>query len=365
MTFFQPRQSAQTTQTAFSPDLQPWVEKYRPKSMDNISSQEQVVQVLKKSLESHNLPHLLFYGPPGTGKTSTILALARELYGPELMKTRVLELNASDERGIQIVREKVKNFARVAVSQRYICPNSTLISLKLTFDFGCTRSGYPCPPYKIIILDEADSMTADAQSALRRTMETYSKITRFCLVCNYVSRIIEPLASRCAKFRFKPLDILNTTARIQEICTKENVTIQPEAVTALISASEGDLRKAIMFLQSAYRLHKHEAITPASVREIAGVIPEPVIDKLVATWQTTDFAQISQVVGEVIASGFSATQIVSQLHDRLIADEFLTTKQKAKIAMHLGDVDKYLVDGADEHLQVLGLMIKAAQVTAH
>ncbi len=213
---------------------QPWTEKYRPRSVDEVSYQEEVVATLQRALQSANLPHLLFYGPPGTGKTSTALAIARQLFGPELARSRVLELNASDERGINVVRTKVKTFASAAV--------------------GLPAPGYPCPPFKLLILDEADSMTADAQNALRRTMEATSRVTRFVFICNYVSRIIEPLASRCAKFRFRPLPAAVTGARLAEICAAENVTLGPGAADALAAVSRGDLRRAVTTLQSAARL---------------------------------------------------------------------------------------------------------------
>lgn len=283
------------------------------------------------------LPHMLFYGPPGTGKTSTILALAKELFGPEMFRTRVLELNASDERGISIVREKVKDFARMQLSNPP--PNY--------------KDRYPCPPYKIIILDEADSMTQDAQSALRRTMETYSKITRFCLICNYVTRIIDPLASRCSKFRFKTLDQGNSLKRLEEIATNEDVNLEPGAVNALIRCSEGDLRKAITFLQSATKLvgstralqiksnvnwkkrrvikdeedddsdsmHVDVAadviVTVKNIEEIAGVIPGNFIDDLVGAMQPPShgavYEAVARVVTDLVADGWSATQIVTQV----------------------------------------------------
>lgn len=311
--------------------------------MSDISSQEEAVKVLRRTVESHNLPHLLFYGPPGTGKTSTILALARELYGPEMIKSRVLELNASDERGIQIVREKVKNFARVAVSTT-------------------SSNGYPCPPYKIVILDEADSMTNDAQSALRRTMETYSKITRFCLVCNYVSRIIEPLASRCAKFRFKPLPMDSTVSRIRMICDEENVQCTPEAITRVVDTSEGDLRKAIMFLQSAHRLYQDEKITESAINDIAGTVPQDVIDRMFQAWYQESYEKIAEIVEESMLSGFSGSQLLSQLHDRFVNEDVLSSRQKADLAILFGDTDKAITDGADEHLQILNLCTRAKQV---
>jgi len=263
---------------------------------------------------------MLFYGPPGTGKTSTVLALAKELYGPELIKSRVLELNASDERGISIVREKVKDFARMQLSN----PSAAY------------RAQYPCPPYKIIILDEADSMTQDAQSALRRTMETYSKITRFCLICNYVTRIIDPLASRCSKFRFKSLDQGGAKRRVEEIAEKEGVKLEDGAADALIKCSEGDLRKAITFLQSAARLigavslkededenamdidgKESKIVTVKSIEDIAGVIPDETIEKLVKAMQPKSkgltYEAVAKVVTEMVADGWSGTQVVSQV----------------------------------------------------
>jgi DNA polymerase III delta prime subunit len=235
--------------------LQPWVEKYRPKTLSEVTAQDNTIQILSRTLQSTNLPHMLFYGPPGTGKTSTILALAKQLYGPELMKTRVLELNASDERGISIVRAKVKDFARQQLST---APSHTIMVEDKDAPAGVKqvryRDKYPCPPFKIIVLDEADSMTQDAQSALRRTMETYSKMTRFCLVCNYVTRIIDPLASRCSKFRFKSLDQGNAVKRVDDIARLEGVRLADGVSKELVRVAEGDLRKAITFLQSAARL---------------------------------------------------------------------------------------------------------------
>ena len=326
-------------------------------------------------LQSANLPHMLFYGPPGTGKTSTVLALAKQLYGPELIKTRVLELNASDERGISIVREKVKDFARMQLSNPPAGPAGVEYKKK-----------YPCPPYKIIILDEADSMTQDAQSALRRTMETYSKITRFCLICNYVTRIIDPLASRCSKFRFKSLDGSNARKRLEDIAAYENVKLEPGVVDTLIRCAEGDLRKAITFLQSAARLAATlqakpgaeedemdvdneanadaRAVTISSVEEIAGVVPESTISRLVKAVQPSSkgsvYDSVARVVGDLVAEGWSATQVVSQLYDKILSDESIENVKKNRIVMTFSETDKRLIDGSDEHLTILDLSLQVA-----
>ncbi|KAK3693838.1 P-loop containing nucleoside triphosphate hydrolase protein [Podospora appendiculata] len=353
-------------QTRENKRAQPWVEKYRPKTLSDVTAQDHTITVLERTLQASNLPHMLFYGPPGTGKTSTILALAKELYGPELMKSRVLELNASDERGISIVREKVKDFAR----------------MQLTNPPPGYKARYPCPPYKIIILDEADSMTQDAQSALRRTMETYSKITRFCLICNYVTRIIDPLASRCSKFRFKSLDQGNAKKRLEEIALREGVGLEAGAVDALIQSSDGDLRKAITYLQSSARLvgaiarvDGDEAdqmdvdakqVTVKIVEDIAGVIPDRTIQELVNAMRPRrageTYQSVAKVVEEMVADGWSAGQTMTQLYQAIVYDEMIPDTQKNRIVMVFSEVDKRLVDGADEHLSILDLALRISGI---
>lgn len=317
-----------------APSSQPWVEKYRPKQVKDVAHQDEVVRVLTNTLETASCPHMLFYGPPGTGKTTTALAIAHQLFGPEMYKSRVLELNASDDRGINVVRTKIKDFAAVAVGS------------------GSRQSGYPCPPYKIIILDEADSMTEDAQNALRRTMETYSKVTRFFFICNYISRIIEPLASRCAKFRFKPLSEEIMSSRILHICKEEGLMLDSEALSTLSSISQGDLRRAITYLQSAARLFG-STISSKDLISVSGVIPQDVIQSLFMACKSGEFDFANKEVSNIIAEGYPVSQTLCQLLEVIVNSDDISDEQKARICKKLGEADKCLIDGADEYLQLL------------
>ncbi|XP_050673238.1 replication factor C subunit 4 isoform X2 [Leptidea sinapis] len=248
----------------------PWVEKYRPKTIDDIVDQGEVVQVLRECLSGSDLPHLLFYGPPGTGKTSAILAAARQLFG-DITRDRVLELNASDERGIQVIRDKVKAFAQLTVSS--------------------TKSdGRPCPPFKLVILDEADSMTNAAQAALRRTMERETRTTRFCLICNYVSRIIPPITSRCSKFRFKPLSRENVIKRLREVCESEGVNVgEGDVLHQAVDTCDGDLRRALTALQCCQRLLGK--ITAEGLIEVTGLVPEAMVNEYLNIKEYSDLEQ--------------------------------------------------------------------------
>ena len=202
----------------------PWVEKYRPAALQELISHEDIIKTIRRFISEEKLPHLLFYGPPGTGKTSTILACAKELYSAKEFNSMVLELNASDDRGINVVRGQILNFA----------------STRTIFNSG----------FKLVILDEADAMTQDAQNALRRIIEKFTDNVRFCLICNYLSKIIPALQSRCTRFRFGPLDPEQIMPRLVHVCEEESVEVTDDGKEALMRLSQGDMRKVLNILQS-------------------------------------------------------------------------------------------------------------------
>ncbi len=224
-----------------------WVEKNRPVKLEHICYQDDVKKVLKNFVNNKNIPHLLFFGPSGCGKTSTILSLARDLFGSEY-QNRIKELNASDERGINVIREKIKNYAQESISF-----NNEL------------------PPWKIIILDEADNMTIESQYALRRIMEEYSKVTRFCIICNYHNKIIDPIVSRCSIFRFKPIPDTIIKKQLGTICKNEKFKVSNDVFVKICNYCRGDLRKAINFLQRCNNCFG-DKITSLVIDEISGVI---------------------------------------------------------------------------------------------
>lgn len=255
----------------------------------------------------------------------------------------MLQLNASDERGIGVVRDKIKSFAQITVGNKP------------------PGYAYPCPNYKLIILDEADSMTPDAQAALRRIMENYSKTTRFCLICNYVSRIIEPLASRCAKFRFRPLAAAALEARLALVAEKESFSVDAPTLAALRQVSGGDLRKAITFLQSAHTLCG-AALTAADVIEIAGVVPDDRIQRLFVLLGNADggtFAVLQRECKTLVADGFAAKRVVTQLAELVMAAPAIDELTKSTVLLTMAETDFALVEGADEYLQLLNACAQA------
>jgi len=319
----------------------PWADKYRPRKLNEIVYQHEIIRMLQEVVKTGNLPHLILHGSSGVGKTSVALSIARELFGPKLMKNRVIELNASDERGINVVRNKIVTFAKSAI--------------------GNGDPKYPSPPFQMIILDEADAMTIEAQSALRKTIEKYSKITRFCFICNYINQIIEPIASRCVKFRFKPICGKYMIKRLNFIAQNENIAINNTVIKTISNIVDGDMRKAIMLLQNLKYMEKFKKkITVSDIYDMVGYMPIKILNKIQQICifdKNTDFKKIIKLTQYIKLNGYPIHNIIKQIQHIIKNNDDLTDNMKSLICMHFATTEKRLIDKGNEYLQLLSVMM--------
>ena len=303
--------------------LTPRVEKYRPDSLEDVYGQQEIVDTVKKFVHEGKLPHLLFYGPPGTGKTSTIVALAKEIYGPNY-KNMVLELNASDDRGIDVVRNQIKDFA---LTQQIFARG-----------------------FKLIILDEADAMTLVAQNSLRRIIEKYTKNTRFCILANYAHKLNPALISRCTRFRFHPISEEAIQERITNVITKENIDIAPDAQAALLKLSNGDMRRALNVLQ-ACKAATDGTVDKEMIYECIGA-PHPedieaVLDSILKDDWTTAYTTLNKYKS---TKGLALVDMISGFID-VLAGYQLQAKTRVEIFKGLSDVEYGISKGGNEKVQ--------------
>lgn len=304
-----------------------WTEKYRPKTFADIIGQEEIVRRVKSFVDNENLPHLLFAGPPGCGKTTLALIIAKELF-KDKWRENFLELNASDERGIDVIRQKVKSFAR-------------------TKSFGEI-------PFKIILLDESDALTREAQHALRRIMEMFTHTCRFVLSCNTSSKIIEPIQSRCAVFRFKLLDKKDCKKIIERIAKNEKLEVEEEAIDVLFNKSSGDLRKIINLLQASAGITKkiskdvlYEIINEVSPKEIKEILELALNNKFLEARE-----KLLDIMLKKSLNGLDVIKAISQE----IWNLKLPDKVKLALIEKCGDMEFRLVEGSDEFIQLEALL---------
>ena len=305
----------------------PFVEKYRPNSLDEIISHTEIIETLNKFVEEKKLPHLLFHGPPGTGKTTAILAIAKKMYGKNYSRM-IMELNASDERGIGVVRDKIKSF----------CATQQIMN-----------SGI-----KLVILDECDAITSAAQFALRRIVEKYTRTTRFCLICNYVSKIIPALQSRCTRFRFRPLKTEHIKTKLNEICVSEKLNIDNKSQNAIVSLSEGDMRKVLNILESTSLAH--DKITEGDVFSCTGRPSPDDIDIILQSLLKDDFKKALEIFLDVKQSKWlTLSDIVKDLH-KSVMKTGIPEKRKIYLVIRLSDIEQRIAIGWNEKLQVASIV---------
>ncbi|WP_255335974.1 replication factor C small subunit [Methanosarcina sp. KYL-1] len=315
-----------------------WIEKYRPVRLDQVAGQEEAIERLKSYVATKNLPHLLFSGPPGVGKTASAVSIAREIFGEELWRENFTELNASDERGIDVVRNKIKNFAKTA---------------------PIGGAGF-----KIIFLDEADALTSDAQSALRRTMERFSSNCRFILSCNYSSKIIEPIQSRCAVYRFRRLSDGAIRKRLEYIVADQGLSITEDGYEALVYVAQGDMRKAVNSLQAAAFIDREKPISRETIyRTTATANPEE-IKEMIETALLGNFRAAKKELDRLLyEEGLSGEDIVGQIYRVIsdlnnleILDLGLSEKRMVELVDVIGEIDFRLTEGASEKIQLEALL---------
>ncbi len=307
-----------------------WTEKYRPKKLDEVVGQEHVVNRLKAFVREGTIPNMLFAGPAGVGKTTCAIALARELYG-ENWRQNFMETNASDERGINVVRGKIKDFAR-------------------TKPIGAG--------FKIIFLDESDALTPEAQQALRRTMEKYASTTRFILSCNYSSKIIPPIQSRCAIFRFKPIEKEKMKSHLRKIGQQESIEITEEGLDAVVKVAEGDMRQAINILQAVGITSKK--LTDEAVYEVAASLkPEETKEILKLSLEGKFVRARERLIDLMINRGLSGLDVIKAIHREILSME-IDDRKKAFLIDKLGEYEFRIVEGGTEDLQIEAFLAQLA-----
>ncbi|GIZ47794.1 hypothetical protein CKM354_001087700 [Cercospora kikuchii] len=341
-------------------DNLPWVEKYRPNSLSDVSGHHDILATINKFVDSNRLPHLLLYGPPGTGKTSTVLALARRIYGNKNMRQMVLELNASDDRGIDVVREQIKTFS----STKQIFAGS--------FD-KTQRDDSSIANYKLIILDEADAMTSTAQMALRRIMEKYTANTRFCIIANYTHKLSPALLSRCTRFRFSPLKDADIRQLVDKVIAEENVNIETTAIDSLVTLSKGDMRRALNVLQACHASSTPLHIPGQPVKENKDIqrdlITQETIYDCIAAPHPADIQTIMKTLlntknaGSCMntintlkkAKGLALADILTALGEQLSEVE-VPAQTRVAWMEGLADIEYRLSGGGSESIQTGGLI---------